>query len=207
VWPFAPAGVWTFSVAPRETPIKLFDAQRDYDLLSFVRPEERYRAPFFRIIPGERTDEAALYLAVPDLGADTPPHYAAALYVGGALAHADAVRARALCVRFRASGGARKTLDLLLIEKDGSSWRGAFTAARDWTTARLSLDQLEFTRSIHIPSPFPGLWNYWREGPPARAQDRIRAQHVERLELRVRGDAGTQDDAPGVEVASVWLEY
>jgi hypothetical protein len=51
------------------------------------------------------------------------------------------------------------------------------------------------------------LWNYWREGPPARAQDRIRAQHVERLELRVRGDAGTQDDAPGVEVASVWLEY
>jgi hypothetical protein len=208
MWPFAPAGVWTFRITPRETPIKLFDAQRDYHLLSFVRPEERYRAPFFRIVAGERTDESALYLAVPDLGADTPPLYAAALYVGDALRRgSDAMRARTLCVRFRASGGARKTLDLLLIEKDGSSWRGAFTAERAWTTARLPLDQLQFTRSVHIPSPFPGLWNYWREGPPARAQDQIHPQSVERLELRVRGNAGTQEDAPGVEVASVWFEY
>jgi hypothetical protein len=208
VWPFAPAGVWTFRIAPPETPISLFEPRRDYDLLSFVRPEERYRATFFRIAPGETSDEPSLHLAVPDLGADTPPLYAAALYVGDVIMARvyDARRKHVLAVRFRASGGARKTLELLLIERDGSSWRGAFTAERNWTTARVSLDSLEFSRSIHIPSPFPGLWNYWRQGPPARATTHIRPGAVERLELRVRGAAETQDDAPGVEIASVWLE-
>src|SRR5262249_18735399 len=148
-----------------------------------------------RIAPGETSDKSALYLAVPDLGAETPPLYAAALHVGDAIIARvyDARHKRALAVRLRASDGARKTLELLLIEKDGSSWRGSFTAERDWTTARLPLDSLEFSRSIHIPSPFPGLWNYWREGPPTRANTRIKPGRVERLELRVRRNDGTQD--------------
>jgi hypothetical protein len=148
---------------------------------------------------------------VPDLGADTPPLYAAALYIGDAVAArgAGAANANALGVRLRALDGANKTLELFLIEKDGSSWRARFRAGADWESLLLPFDQLHFSRSIHIPSPYPGLWNYWREGPPARADGRIEPQNIERLELRVRANQGETetDDASGVAIGAIWLEY
>lgn len=209
VWPFAMRGAWRFTVAAPDAPLTIFDPGRDFSLLSFVRPQEQFRTPFFRIAAGETSERQALYLAVPDLGAHTPEHYAGALYIGDAIAARGDAQARGLNVRLRASGGARKTLELYLIERDGSSWRAALPASADWSTQHVALDQLSFSRSIHIPSPFPGLWNYWREGPAARASGRIAPENIERLELRVRRNAGetASDDAPGVEIASVWLDY
>lgn len=210
-WPFAAGEVWHFRITPPEAPLEIFNPQRDVRLLSFARPDEEHRTPYFHLIPGETSDEAAFDFAVPELGPNTPQLYAAALYVGDALAArgAEAGRADALTVRFKASGGSRKTLDLLLIEKDGSSWRGSAVAGSDWSTARIALQSLEFSRSLLIPTPFPGLWDYWRDGPSARAGGRIHPQDVERLELRVRRNIGETlaDDAAGVDIESVRLEF
>lgn len=211
VWPFAAGEVWSLRVTTPETPLEIFNPRRDIRMVSFVRPSEEDRTPVYRITPGESSGQSAFSLSIPALGANTPAQYAAALYIGDKTAArgASAADAEALTVRFRATGGTRKTLDLLLIEKDGSSWRARATATGDWTTARIPLKTLQFTQSLLIPTPFPGLWDMWRKGPAARAAGAIRPQDVERLELRVHPNSGETagDDAAAVEIESVQLEY
>ena len=169
-WPFHLDAPWSFRITPAGTPMRLLDPKEDYVRLSFVRPGEHYRLPFFQLAPGEDADESALSLVLPDLGKDTPPRYAAALYVGDIVSArlADAQRANAMEIKLRAVGGSRKTIEVLLIERDGAAWSTAVAAGGSWSTVRVPLENLHLTRSIHIPSPFPGLWDYWRASPALR---------------------------------------
>jgi hypothetical protein len=212
-WPFHTDTRWSFRITPSGTPMRLLDPKEDYARLSFLRPGEQYRMPFFQIVPGESTDESALSLGVPDLGKDTPERYAAALYIGDKVAErkADAPRADRLDIKLRAEGGARKTLQVTLIEQDGSAWSAAVAAGHSWSTVTVPLASLQNSRSIHIPSPYPGLWNYWRESPRRRglAGDRIHFEDVERLQLTVTPNSGGNagDDAKSAEVESIRLEF
>ena len=212
-WPFHLDRVWSFRVSPPGSAVRLLDPKEDYVRLSFVRPGERYRLPFFQIAPGEQADEAALSVFLPDLGKDTPERYAASLFIGDAVAarSGDAPRADAVEVKLRAVGGNRKTIQVQLIERDGAAWSTPVVAGATWSTIRVPLQQLTLSRSIHIPSPFPGLWNYWRASPPDRggSADHIHVQDVERLQLTVFPNAGdhTGDDAKGAAVESIVLTF
>ena len=99
--------LWSFRITPVATPMRLLNPKEDFTRLSFVRPGERYRSPFFQLSPGEADDESALTLTLPDLGRDTPQRYAAALYVGDIVAarKADARRADAVEIKLQAVGG------------------------------------------------------------------------------------------------------
>ena len=210
-WPFRAASLWSFRLTPPGTAMRLLDPKSDYARLSFVRPGEQYRTPFFKIVPGESADESALSLALPDLGNDTPERYAGALYIGDVVAarKEDAARATSLEIKLRSVGGTHKTVQVTLIEQDGSAWSAPVVAESDWSTVTVGLKALQLTRSIHIPSPFPGLWNYWRASPESRGGngDHIHPESVERLQLTVTpnsaGNAG--DDASGVAVESIRL--
>jgi hypothetical protein len=212
-WPFHAASYWMLRVTPPDAPLRLLNPGQDYAQLSFLRPAEQYRDAFFKIAAGEGGDESALRLELPDLGADTPAQYAAALYIGDRLGAraGDAPRAESLHVRLKAVDGERKTVNVTLIEKDGSSWRMAAVATGAWSEVSLPLKQLSHARSIFIPSPYPGLWNYWRLGPESRgaAGDQVHIEQVERLELSVGANSGDSsgDDGRGVAVESVWLTY
>jgi hypothetical protein len=211
-WPFHVDALWSFRITPEGAPMRLLDPKEDYARLSFVRPGEQYRAPLFHIVPGESADESALSLGVPDLGKDTPERYAAALYIGDKIAAraADAPRTDRLEIKLRAAGGARKTLQLTLIELDGSAWSAMVVATGAWSTVTVPLASLAVSRSIHIPSPYPGLWNYWRESPARRgfAGDRIHPQDIERLQLTVSANSGsTADDANSAVVESIRLKF
>jgi hypothetical protein len=200
-WPFRTDSVWTFRVTPADAPLRLLDPKTDYARLDFVRPHESVRNGMFGIVPGGNPGESALSLGVPDLGKDTPERYAASLYIGDTIAARGDSKATVLHVRLRSTGGGRD-LDLVLIEKDGAAWHAALHAKPGWTDVTVSLASLKIGRSILIPTPFPGLWNYWREIPQGRggAGDHIHAADIERLELIVSRDAGK-----GVEIESVWL--
>jgi hypothetical protein len=193
--------------------MRLLDPGQDYSRLSFVRVGEQYRTPFFQIVPGQSDDESALSLALPDLGKDTPARYAAVLYVGDAIAarRMEAARAQSLDVTLRAVGGVRKTIAVTLIEQDGSAWSVPIVAGGSWSTITVPLAQLYISRSIHIPSPFPGLWDYWRDSPAGRgvAGDRIHPENVERLQLSVTADSGdgAPEDARGAAVQSIKLNF
>jgi len=212
-WPYHAATRWSFRITPAGTPMRLLDPKEDYARLSFVRPGEQYRTPFFQIAPGDSAEESALSLSVPDLGKDTPARYAAALFVGDAIAarRSDLPAARALEIKLRALGGARKTLQVTLIEQDGAAWSTSIAAADTWSTVTVPLDQLTISRSIHIPSPYPGLWNYWRDSPVRRGvgTDRIHLSEVERLQLTVTPNTGAaaSDDATGAAVESIRVMF
>jgi len=204
-WPFLSDTVWTFRVTPAAAPLRLLDPKADYKRLSFVRPHENVRGGLFGIVPGRDAGESALDFGVPDLGADTPELYAASLYVGDAVAarKADAAGAAALHVRLK-SDGAPQTLDVTLIEKDGMAWHGNAVAKGAWSDVSIPLKDLHAGRSVLIPSPFPGLWDYWRDLPAHRdPHGRIAMENVERLELVVHRSGGS----PHVAVQSVWLSF
>jgi hypothetical protein len=209
-WPFRAVSLWSFRITPEGSPVRLLDPKIDFPRLSFVRPGEQYRMPFFEIAPGEGGDESALSLGVPDLGKDTPERYAASLYIGAAIAprRASLAGLTQLKVKLRAVGGAHKSVLVSLIEQDGAAWSASIRAGSTWSTVTVPVADLKLSRSIHIPSPFPGLWNYWRESPPGRLGDRIHLDAVERLELRVtpNGAAKSDDDAAAVAVESIRLE-
>jgi hypothetical protein len=212
-WPFRLDTLWSFSITPPGTTMRLFNPKADYERLSFVRPGEQYRNPFFRLTPGESADEVALTLDLPDLGPDTPARYAAALYIGDAMAvrRGEFVNADALHVKLRADGGSRKLLQVTLVEKDGTAWTAPVLATGAWGSVTVPLRRLVLGRSIHIPSPYPGLWNYWREAAQGRGgpADHIHVENVERLQLTVTPNIGdtAADTARGVSVETITLSF
>jgi hypothetical protein len=212
-WPFFIDSLWSFRVTPAASSMRLLNPKEDFSRLSFVRPGERYRSPFFRLSPGEGGDESALTLTMPDLGRDTPQRYAAALSVGDLVSarKADARRAAAVEIKLQAVGGHRKTVEVVLIERDGAAWSTRLSAPAGWSTVSVPIANFHISRSIHIPSPFPGLWNYWRESPPRRGAggDHLHAEELDRLQLTVFPNAGDNagDDAQGAAIESIRLTF
>jgi hypothetical protein len=212
-WPFQTDTLWSLRVTARGESLRLLDPKNDFSRLSFVRPGERYRSPYFRIGPGETADEASLSLPLPDLGRDTPDRYAAALYVGDLIAarNSDAPFADAVTVKLRSEGGSRKTLELTLIEQDGAAWGASLQAQQSWSTVTIPVRALRLSHSIHIPSPYPGLWDYWRNSPKGRGSpgDHLHVEHLDRLQLTVTPNSGSHagDDARAVAVESVRLTF
>jgi hypothetical protein len=212
-WPFIMDVHWSFRITPAASPMRLLNPKEDFARLSFVRPGERYRSPFFQLSPGESDDESALTLTLPDLGKDTPQRYAAALYVGDVVAarKEDARRADAVEIKLQAVGGKRKSIEVMLIERDGAAWSASVSAVGRWAVVRVPIDQFRIARSIHIPSPFPGLWNYWRDSPALRGAgaDHLHAEDLDRLQLTVFPNSGdnARDDARGAAVESIRLTF
>jgi hypothetical protein len=210
-WPFQVEAPWAFRVIPAGTAIRLLSPKEDYARLSFVRPGEKFRTPFFQVVPGESDDEAALSLGLPDLGKDTPERYAGALYIGDIIAarKSDASRAESLEIKLRSMAGRRKTLQVTLVEQDGAAWSTPVVATGAWSTVTVPLGELHSSRSILIPSPYPGLWDYWRVSPAqrGRAGDHIQVEAVERLQLTVTPNTSDTagDDAKAVAVESIRL--
>ena len=212
-WPFKLDSPWSFRVTPAASPMRLLNPKEDFTRFSFVRPGERYRSPFFKLSPGEVDDESALTLTLPDLGRDTPQRYAAALSIGDAIAARkdDARHATAVEIKLQAVGGQRKTVEVILIERDGAAWSASVSAESRWRIVRVPVDQLHLSRSIHIPSPFPGLWDYWRNSPILRgaAGDHLHAEDLDRLQLTVFPNSGdhARDDAAGAAIESIRLTF
>ncbi len=212
-WPFHGDLFWSFHVTLGHAALRLLDPGRDAARLSFVRPGEQYRSAFFKILPGESSDAAALRLELPRLGADTPPRYAASLYIGDTIAARAAVApvADRLHIRLRAAGGEHGLVTVKLIEKDGSSWNVDAKADGHWSEVSVPLEELRPGRSILIPTPYPGLWNYWRASPANRGGvgDRVHIGDIERLELDIEASHASDAliDAAGVDVESVWLSF
>jgi hypothetical protein len=212
-WPFQTDTLWTFRVSTPGAALRLLNPREDYSQLSFVRPGEQYRTAFFQIVPGETADESALCLTLPILGNDTPDRYVAALYIGDTIANrtAEIRRADSLEVKLRAVGGAHKTLEVTLIEKDGAAWSAAVPAGGGWSTVSVLLSAFQISRSIHVPSPYPGLWNYWRAIPAGRgrAGDHVRIDNVERLQLTVYPNTAehSTEDGAGAAVESIRLHF
>lgn len=212
VWPSASKNLWRFSVVQPNVALELFNPKLDFAKLAYVRLREGERTEFQKLVVGESSNQNALSLKIQPLNnGDMPEHYAGGFFIGDKLSPRAGIahQAKSVEVRARTTSGSRKTLDLFLIEKDGSSWRGRIVVGPDWSTQSIPLESFTFSRSLIIPTPYPGLWNYWREGPKSRISSKIQIANVERLELRIYPNVGetSNDDSRSIEVESVRLKF
>jgi hypothetical protein len=97
------------------------------------------------------------------------------------------------------------------MEDDGTSWSAALPVDSSWSERAIPLAAFTVGRGVLLPEGFPGEWNYW-VGPAAGrggTGDRLRVEHVERLQLSLRREDGVDSGAGnyGVEVESVTLGF
>src|SRR3989442_4072418 len=90
------------------------------------------------------------------------------------------------------------------MEEDATSWSAAVPVDSSWSERALPLAAFTLGRGVLLPEGFPGEWNYWvgPAGGRGGSPDRLRLEHVERLQLSLRRNEGR-----GVEVESVVLGF
>jgi hypothetical protein len=203
---------WSLDVVPPGAPIRLFDPGSDAERLSFTRIGDAGRRGLFRIGISDVTGLPVFRFPLPvDSAGWSPPDYAASLVVANRVRARAGSLTRATGVRLRLRGlGPRQVLHVTLMEDDGTSWTSAISVDSAWREPSLPLRDFTLARGVLLPQGFPGEWNYWvgaSEGR-GRAGDRLRPDHLERLQLSLRrSDGGSvAPDSYGVEVEAVTLE-
>jgi hypothetical protein len=208
-WNYLGHRSWSLEAVSPGTALLLFDPTADARHLAFTRIGDAGRRGLFSIRIAEGTGRRIFHLSLPvDSAGWSPADYAASLVV------ADRVRARekaigaALAVRLRLRGlGPSQVLHVTLMEDDGTSWSSALTVGSAWTEATMPLSKFAAARGVKLPQGFPGEWNYWvgpaegRGGPG----DRIRLDHLERLQLSLRREDAGKPAAEGYGVEIEWV--
>jgi len=79
-----------------------------------------------------------------------------------------------------------------------------------WSERTLPLESFAVARGVKLPQGFPGEWNYWvgPAGGRGGRGDRLRLQHLERLQLSLRREDGSvAPERYGVEVEWIRLDF
>ncbi len=212
-WNYDGREPWTVTVVPAGAPITLFAPEQDAARLTFTRIGDAGRRGLFSVGLSPVTGGSVMHLALPvDSSGWSPPDYTASTTVVDRIqARQDGIQAaRQLRLRLRGLGS-HQQLHVTLMEDDGTSWTTAITVGSDWVDQEIPLSNLRSGRGVLLPQGFPGEWNYW-VGPAAGrggADDGLRVEHLERLQLSLRPEQGMRP-APGgygVEVEWVRLEF
>ncbi len=194
-WDYYGRAVWKMDVVDGRTPLRLFDPATDADRLAFTRIGDAGRSGIFRLGLSPVTGRPVFHLELPVARNGTAlADYTASLVIkhrinarGASVNGADALH-----VRLRGIGP-RQVLHLTLVEDDGTSWQTAVAVDSTWSERTLPLSAFTIAKSVLLPEGFPGEWNYW-VGPAAGRGgpgDHPRMDHVERLQLSLRGADGT----------------
>jgi len=212
-WNYDGRAAWRVDAVGPRTPLVLFDPAEDASRLAFSRIGDAGRLGLFRLGLSEATGRPVFHLELPTHpNGDAVDDYTASLVVARRVqARSESIGA-ATAVRLRLRGlGPRQVLHVTLMEDDGTSWTAAVPVDSAWSERTVPLAGFAAGRGVLLPEGFPGEWNYWvgpaegRGGPG----DHPRLDHVERLQLSLRRDAGvrvTPGDY-GVEVESVTLDF
>ena len=204
---------WVLDVVDARTPLRLFDPGSDVGRVAFSRIGDAGRTGLFGIEYSRASGRPVLHLALPArAGGPDGDDYTVSLVVTGRVRARQETISAADSVHVRVRGlGPRQVLHVTLMEDDGTSWTAPLTVDSTWADRSLPLSAFTVGRGVLLPEGFPGEWNYW-VGPAAGrggAGDHLRPDHLERLQLSLRREAGVTP-APGtygVEVEEVTLSF
>jgi hypothetical protein len=212
-WNYNDRGSWRFEVVSATTALRLLDPGGDASRLAFTRIGDAGRRGLFRVGMSPVTGQPVLHLELPvDTSGWSPPDYTASLVVTDRIAARRETITGATTLGLRLRGvGARQTLHITLMEDDGTSWTTALSLDSSWTERRVPIASFRPGRGVLLPQGFPGEWNYW-VGPAAGrggSADRPRLDHLERVQLSLRREAGVapRPGSYGVEVEWVVLAW
>lgn len=212
-WDYDARASWKMDVVGAPTPLGLFDAGADAEHLSFSRIGDAGRRGLFRIGWSGVTGRAVFHLELPPgEGGATLADYTASLVIRDRIAARRETIAAAEDLRVRVRGlGPRQILHVTLMEDDGTSWTARVPVDSAWHDVAVPLGSFTVGRGVLLPEGFPGEWNYWVGAADGRggSGDRLRLNHVERLQFSLRPDQGVTvgSGTYGVEVESVTLGF
>lgn len=210
-WDYDGRASWPLEVVSPQTPLRLFSPGSDAERLAFTRIGDAGRRGLFRVQFSGVTGLPVFHFERPvDARGWSPDDYTASLVIKDRVVarRANIADANALQVRLRGLGP-RQRLHITLMEDDGTSWTAAVTADSSWSEQSLPLESFVPSRGVLLPEGFPGEWNYW-VGPAvgrATGADRLRLDHLERLQLSLRREEGVtvSPGSYGAEVESIVL--
>ena len=212
-WNYNDRASWRFDVVSAGTALRLFDPGSDAGRLVFTRIGDAGRRGLFRVGMSPVTGQPVFHLELPvDTSGWSPVDYTASLVVRDRIAPRRETIGAAKELRLRLRGlGARQTLHVTLMEDDGTSWTAPLTVDSAWSEQSLPLASFRPGRGVLLPQGFPGEWNYWVGPAEGRggSDDRLRLEHLERVQLSLRREAGVTatPGSYGVEVESVTLSF
>lgn len=212
-WNFQPGATWPLEVVGPRAALRLFDPAADAVRLTFTRIGDAGRRGLYRLGVSQPTGRAVFRFPLPvDSSGGSPADYTASLVVLDRVRARQPAIAEASALRLRVRGlGRRQVLHVTLMEDDGTSWSAPLEVDGTWKEPLVPLSSFRIARGVKLPQGFPGEWNYWvgpaegRGGPG----DRLRLDHLERLQLSLRRqDAGKPaPEGYGVEIEWVRLEF
>ena len=210
-WDYHGRDSWKVDVVDRQTPVRLFEPDRDGPRLAFTRIGDAGRRGLFRVTHSAATGRPTFHLELPvDSSGSGPDDYTASLVIRDRIGSRQETIAGLDSVMVRLRGvGPRQTVHLTLMEDDGTSWTAALAVDSGWVERAMSLSEFRIGRGVKLPQGFPGQWSYWlgpasgRGGPG----DRLRPERLERLQISLRREAGVvlRPGTYGVEVESITL--
>jgi hypothetical protein len=212
-WDYSDERRWMLDVVSPQSPLRLFEPERDADRLAFTRIGDAGRTGLFRLGVSPATGRAVFHLELPVFqGGGSPTDYTASLAIKARIkARAETISvADAVHIRLRGLG-AHQVLTVTLMEDDGTSWSAPVTVDSTWSEVSIPLASFTPARGVLLPEGFPGEWNYW-VGPAAgrgAPGDHPKLDHIERLQLSLRREEGVAvtPGSYGVEVEWVALSY
>jgi hypothetical protein len=212
-WNYSAGTSWRVDAVSPEIPLRLFDPASDAELLAFTRIGDAGRQGLFRVGLSGVNGRPVFHLALPvDQRGSGLPDYTASLVIANRIgARRETIKgAGSLGLRLRGLGPGQ-VLHVTLMEDDGTSWSAAVPVDSSWTERSVPLSAFTIGRGVLLPQGFPGEWNYWVGPAEGRGNktDRPRLDHLERLQLSLRGQGGVavRPDRYGVEVEWVTLDY
>jgi hypothetical protein len=196
---------WKLNVVSGASPVTLFSPGTDANRLAFTRIGDAGRRGLFSLDYSPITGQPVFRLRLPPgEGGSVLPDYTASLVIAGRIRAREESIASATNVRLRVRGlGPRQVLHLTLMEDDGTSWTRPITLDSAWTEISIPLQDFSVGKGVLLPQGFPGQWNYWVEAAGGRggSGDRVRTEHIERLQLSLRSEPGaTVGENYGVEI-------
>ena len=211
-WDYYESASWTTQVVGPATPLQLFSPATDARRLAFTRIGDAGRRGLFRLGLSPVTGQQTFHFELPVDGAGNGlPDYTASLVVQDRVTARQETIAGARAVRMRLRGlGPDQQLHVTLMEHDGTSWTTAVTVDSTWTEVTVPLADFTVGRGALSPQGFPGSGTTGWDRPRAGGStgDRVRPEHLERLQLSLRGKGpGPAAGSYGVEVEWVSLTF
>ncbi len=212
-WDYSGTASWKVAIAAPGTTLVLFAPGEDASKLAFTRIGDAGRRGLFSVGYSAVTGRPLMHFELPvDQSGWSPPDYTASLVIQDRIAaRGEAIKGDSL-IRIHARGlGARQVLHVTLMEDDGTSWTAELAVDSTWSERAIPLTAFAAGRGVLLPQGFPGEWNYW-VGPAAGRGgpgDRLRLDHVERLQLSFRKENGAaiKPGSYGGEIESILLQF
>ena len=212
-WDYYARASWPVEVVGAQTPLRLFAPAADASRMAFSRVGDAGRRGLFRVAMSPVSGQPVFHFEMPEHASGPEgTDYTASLVVVDRIRARQETIAGADAVHLRLRGlGARQTLHVTLMEDDGTSWTAAVPVDTSWAERSIPLAAFSLGRGVLLPQGFPGEWNYWVGPADGRGVtgDRVRPEHIERLQLSLRREDGmpVMPGSYGVEVEWVTLEF